>query len=611
MKSSDAEVFVRRADSQLATGGLGGLEPRRAGRGVPERMGFGAVTGLVIGLPIGVLLWFQHRPAAGSGVSVVSFLVGVTVAGAVIGSVVGYRSRGLAAAAAGAGLIGLLGWLMFVLSGDPLLHGQWPTWSVQAAARAYPPLVGDLLDGAVTGVVLHGLLGWRTRRGGARAVSPARALSRVVIVGGGFAGLTAARRFERLALRGVPVDVTLASESNFLLFTPMLAEVASGALEPAHISAPVRASVTHTRFRRGVVQDIDIDGRAVELVNESGEVDWVPFDHLVLAVGSVPSFLGLPGVAEHATTLKDLGDAVALREKVIGLLERADQSASDPVGRERLLTFVVAGGGFAGTEVIAELFDLVHGVLHLFPGITADEPRFVLVHGQARILPELSAELGAYALHRLQVRGITFRLGVRVAAATADEVVLSDGERIATSTFVWTAGNQPSPLVGMVGGAHAAGRAVVTDPQLRVVGLDRIWALGDCAHIPDLDNGGAPFPPTAQHAQRQGRTVADNVAAVITGREPTPFRFHAIGTLVALGHRTAVAEIHGHQFSGFVAWLLWRGIYLAKLPRVDKRVRVLLDWTLDLVFPRDIVLAGRPSPTPQTPGRPASVEQPR
>lgn len=317
-------------------------------------------------------------------------------------------------------------------------------------------------------------------------------------------------------------------------------------------------------------------------------------------MGSVPAFPG-PGIAEHASTLKDLSDATSLREKVVGLLERADQAYADPAEREGLLTFVVAGGGFAGTEMIAELFDLVHGVLHYFPGIAADEPRFVLVHSRDRILPELSAELGAYALSRLQARGIVFRLGVRVSEVSAEQVLLSDGDRIAARTFVWTAGNRPSPLISTIATAHAGNGALVTDPQLRVRGLDRVWSVGDCAQIPDPDTDGF-FPPTAQHALRQGRAVADNIAAVINGREPDAFRFRTLGVLVALGHRTAVAEILGRHFSGLGAWILWRGIYLAKLPGIENRIRVLLDWSLDMVFPRDIVLAARQStPAPNQP----------
>ena len=565
--------------------------------------GWGAVTGLVTGSLVVALMQWQGMFGGPGGVesSWAVVLGSAAVVGAAIGVVNDYRPHGLAAAVSGGALVGLLGWLVLALTLDPLLRGTPPTWTVTAAASAYRGLIGAVLHGALTGAALHGLqsVWWPGSAADRRSGAP---LARVVIVGGGFAGVSAARRFERLVLRGAAVDVTVISDANSLLFTPMLAEVASSALEPAHISTPVRSAAAHTRFRHGAVDGIDTAERAVLL-----DGDRIPYDHLVIAVGSTPAFLDLPGVEENAFTMKDLADATRLRDHVIGLLERSDQLA-DPREKERLLTFVVAGGGFAGAETVAELFDLVHSVLHLYPGITAAEPRFVLVHSRDRILPELSPELGAYALARLRARGIGFRLGIRVSAATGDGVRLSDGTCIATATFVWAAGARPSPFVVRLDGEHARTGALVTDPTLRVNGLDRVWAVGDCAQIPDVDGDGAPFPPTAQHAVRQGTVVADNIAAIVAGRAPVPFRFRTIGVLVALGHRTAAAEIRGHRFSGLAAWLLWRGIYLAKLPGAEKRVRVLLDWLLDLVFPRDIVVtahanrAGSPAPEPSVRG---------
>lgn len=570
------------------------LDAERQPPGAWGLAGWGAIAGLLAGVPVAVLVGYQRMADdLGTGdMPVAGLLLYAPVVGAAIGVVVGYRPRGLAVSASAGVMIGLLGWLVFALTVNPLLRGQAPTWSVDAAADGYRALVAELLHGGLTGVVLHGLLAARARRPRSRwtpAPDPPRP-ARVVIAGSGFAGVSVARRFERLALRGEPIDVTLIGESNFVLFTPMLAEVAAGALEPGHISAPVRASVAHTRFRHRTVVGVDTDRRAVLLASGPAPDEWVEYDHLVLALGSVPQFLDLPGVQDYALTLKDLNDATLLRNHVLGLLERADHVEPDALERRRLLTFVVAGGGFAGAETIAELFDLVYGVLHFFPGIGPDEPRFVLVHSRDRILPELSAELAEYALGRLRARGIEFRLGVRVAGASESEVLLSNGDPIPTRTFVWTAGNRPSPLVASVGGAHARNGALVTDPSFRVVGLDRVWAVGDCAQIPDVDSDGAPFPPTAQHAIRQGRVAADNIAAVLRGSPPAEFRFRTIGILVALGHRTAAAEIRGHRFSGFAAWLMWRGIYLAKLPGIEKRVRVLLDWLLDLVFPRDIVV---------------------
>ncbi|MEV6609220.1 NAD(P)/FAD-dependent oxidoreductase [Kutzneria sp. NPDC051319] len=534
-----------------------------------EQLGWGAVAGLAAALPVGVLMATQHMVTAFPGW--LAFAAYALVIGVALGAVARGTRQGLAMTASAGVLLGALGWLAFSLTLEPLLHGVLPTWSAVAAAKTYPELVGNVLHGAITGLLLHCVVGVWTMKERVRRAPSER--TKVVVVGGGFAGVAAAQRFERLVLRGAKLDVTLVSDSNFLLFTPMLAEVASGALEPAHISAPIRSAAAHTTFLYGRVDRVDSVVR--EVVLESGEV--LGYDHLVLAVGSVPHTFGLPGIAEHSFPLKNLADAVALRNHVLRLLEAADRE-TDPRTRRELLTFVVAGAGFAGTETIAELFDLVHGVSHYYPGIAPEEPRFVLVHAGDRILPELGPELAAYSMERLAARGIEHRLKLRVTEAAEDLVRLENDELIATRTFVWTAGNKPASLVG----------ALTTDTALRAEGMDNVWAVGDCARIPMVDGGF--HPPTAQHALRQGKAVADNIAAVVAGRTPVEFRFHTIGVLVALGHRTAAAEIRGRRFAGLVAWLLWRGIYLSKLPGVEKRLRVLFDWTLDLVFPRDIVV---------------------
>jgi NADH:ubiquinone reductase (H+-translocating) len=544
----------------------------------------GMAGGLASGLVFGVLMAWQDLLASHGTYGWAVFAAYAMLTGAPLGAIVGRRPFGPAVSASGGLLLGLLGWVAGWLTVDPLLHGATPTWSLAAAGTAYPELVGSLLQGALAGTLFHVSATRVGGRTGRRPAAPTERPPRVVIVGGGFGGVSAARRFERLNLRGHRVEVTLISDSNFLLFTPMLAEVASGGLEAQHISTPVRAAVSHTRFRHGRVVGVDVAQRVVRLDAGGGTV---AYDHLVLAVGSVPHFLDLPGMAEHAFTLKSLSDAARLRDRVLSLLERADQE-TDPAERARLLTFVVAGGGFAGTEAVAELFDLTHDVLHFYPGIHPDEPRFVLIHSGRRILPELSDRLGDYALGKLRARGIEFRLGVRASGATAREVRLNDGSVIATATFVWTAGNRPSPLLTTLPGERGRGGSVVVDRMLRAFELDGVWAIGDCAQIPTAD--GTPYPPTAQHAMREGRAVADNIAAVLKRRRPKAFRFSTIGIFVALGHRTAAGEIHGRPFSGLSAWLLWRGIYLAKLPGLERRVRVLLDWSLDLVFPRDIVV---------------------
>jgi NADH dehydrogenase len=550
-----------------------------------ERAALGVVAGLAGGVVVGAVMAFQDMfggvPAGWFGYGLYSAVLGAAL-GLAVGA--GRFHSPVAVTVCGGILLGCVVWLLHSLTLVPLLAGQTPTWSVGSAVASYPRLVGDLLHGGLTGGLLAVLLAVRARLVGAATAVPPERLTRIVIVGGGFGGVSAAKEFERLAVRGAPVDVTLVSDSNYLLFTPMLAEVASGALEARHISAPVRASATHTRFRHGRIDQVDPIARTVRLAGQAGTISY---DHLVLAVGSVPHTFGLPGIEQHAWTLKSLSDATRLRDHVIGLLERAEQE-NDPGERRRLLTFVVAGAGFAGTETIAELYDLVYGVIRFYPAIRQQDARFVLVYPGDRILPELGPDLGAFAQERLEARGIEFRAGVRVAEATADLVQLSDGESIAATTFVWTAGNRPAPLVADLPGAE--GRPLRTDPQLRVAGLEGVWAVGDCARIPDVTRDGAYHPPTAQHALREGKAVAANIVASIAGREPGAFRFRAIGLLVALGHRTAAGEVRGIRFSGLAAWFLWRGVYLAKLPGAEKRIRVFFDWLLDLAFPRDIVV---------------------
>jgi NADH dehydrogenase len=537
------------------------------------------------------------------GASTALDLLVSVVIGATFGAIFRYQPLGYAAMLSSGVLYGLLWWILGPLTLVPVLAGRGPTWTIQEADALLPSLVGHILYGALTGLSYYILVTLYLRRVPEAAVDRAaviveQPIRRAVILGGGFGGVGTAQRLERLYSRDARLEITLVSQSNYLLFTPMLAEVASSGLEAQHISAPVRAALPYTRFSRAEVGGIDTTAQAVRIrASPSAPVETLPYDHLVLALGSVPNFYGLPGMETHAFTLKTLDDATRLRNHVITLLERADVEP-DEGERRCQLTFVVAGGGFAGTEMIAELRDLVRGVLHYYPNIHSSEPRFVLVHSGQRILPEISEELADYALRKLQARGIEFLLNTRVAGATFDAVLLRDGNQVPTRTLVWTAGNQPHPLLQTLPCERNQAGAVVTDGTLRVNGLRNVWAVGDCAQIPDLNSEGRPCAPTAQHALRQGQVAAENVAAALRGLPPHAFRFRTIGTLVALGHRTAVAEVRGWKFSGLLAWLMWRTVYLSKLPGLEKKVRVALDWTVDLFFPRDIVLTSTvPTPT--------------
>lgn len=567
----------------------------------------GAVVGAVAGFVAGLILLglmvmdgidrVALLPAGPAAVRVIVHVVAATAIGAATGFLFRHDDRGTAAGVTGGLLVGLLWWMLGPLTVAPLLWGDRPSWSLAEAAEVFPSVVSSLLAGGLAGLLLPMLHPRIGRIPGLQRLTDGEQPDpvRVVVLGGGFGGVATAQRLEQLALAGSDVSVSLVSQTNSLLFTPMLAEVAGSALQPQHISAPIRAACPRTRFYRGEVAAVDVDERVVQLRGAS--VERVPYDHLVFALGSVPNYRDLPGMAEHAFTLKSLRDAVDLRNHVIAMLERADIE-TDPVERARQLTFVVAGGGFAGTETIAELFDLVHNARRYYPHLRPEELRFVLVHSRDRILPEIGPELADYALTKLRNRGIEFRLETRVAGATADAMLLAGDETIPSRTVVWTAGNQPHPVLAELPVERNRAGAIVVDDTLRVPGHPELWAVGDCAEIPDPLTDGV-HPPTAQHALREGKALAGNIAAVVAGRDPTPFRFRAIGILVALGHRTAVAEIRGRRFSGLLAWMLWRGIYLAKLPGLEKKIRVLLDWTIDLLFPRDIVLTADPDHGPE------------
>ena len=411
---------------------------------------------------------------------------------------------------------------------------------------------------------------------------------RILILGGGFGGIYAALHLEKVFAREGSVEVTLINQDNYLLFSPMLPEVASSGIEAKHIITPIRAFFRKVRFMDGEVAAIDFEKRVVHASHCPQCKDFsLEFDHLVLALGSVTSFHGLPGVAEHGFPLKTLADAMALRNHVIDVLEHADME-TDGEMRRQLLTIMVAGAGFAGVEVAGELNDFLRRAKRFYPNVRAEEVRVVLVTGASRILPLIAEDLAGYAHRVLLRRGVEVRLKTAVSRASSDGVDLQDGSRIPTRTLVWTAGISSDPLLPGLPCRKERGRIVVNE-CLEVPEYPGIWAIGDCAYVVDPKTG-RPYPPTAQHAVRQGRRVAENIIASIRGRPKKPFAFSSFGQLVPLGRRSAIAEILGFKCRGFFAWWLWRTIYLSKLPGLERKIRVAIDWTLDLFLPRDIVL---------------------
>lgn len=489
-------------------------------------------------------------------------------------------SAGLTEAAIGAMLISgilprlvILGmWLPFHL-GIPVLPPQ--------ELVGHLPIFGIMYVLFVRGTAHTDLVGPLARR---RPVPERR--TRIVIVGGGFGGVATAEHLERVFAGDRSVVITLISDNNALVFTPFLPDVAAGRVEPTDIATSLRARLRHSNIVRGRVKAIDLEHGGVQLALDDS-VDEVPFDHLVLALGAVPNYHGSQTIAEEAFDFKSLDDAVRIRNHLIDVYERAEREP-DPEARRALLTVVVAGGGFAGVELAGALNDFTRDMLNYYRQLPTDERRIVLVHSRDRILPELSESLADDARQWMAQRGVTFKLNTRVADARRGMVVLKPGGELATETLIWTAGVAPNPLLRILPLERDARGAVQVDSTLAVPGRRGLWALGDCAAVVDARTGRL-CPPTAQFALHQAVTLAHNIHASIYGEHMEQFHFQAVGTLCAVGHHAACAEVKGLRFSGFLAWLMWRANGVGKLPGWERKLRVLGAWMLGEVLSRDIV----------------------
>jgi len=410
----------------------------------------------------------------------------------------------------------------------------------------------------------------------------------VVIAGGGFAGARCARELERL-LPTQSARMTMVNDVNFILYTPFLPEAAAGTLEPRHVVTPLREVLDRFNLRLGAAVDHDPAARTVTVRSHGGETGELRYDQLVLSLGSVSRTVPVPGLGEHAIGFKSLADAIWLRNHVIETLEEAN-TTEDAARREELLTYVFVGGGYAGLEALAELQDFAAGAMTSYPRARLHGMRWILVEATDRVLPEIDASLADYAVRQLRARGIEIRLGTTIEGVEADSTTLSTGETVPTRTVVWTAGVVPHPSLRNLSVPLGEQGHVIVDDHLRVKGMQGVWAMGDCAQVPDPSGGWAP--PTAQHGIRQAKLVARNLAAELGVGEAAPYRYSSKTAFVNLGQYKAVGRIGGRTFSGFIAWWLARTYHLSQIPGIARKIRAALDWTVSLPFRRDVAEVG-------------------
>ena len=417
---------------------------------------------------------------------------------------------------------------------------------------------------------------------------------RVLILGGGFAGVMTAQALERRLGRRTDVEIWLVSRDNFMLFTPLLPEVCSGVLEPRHVVTPLRGMLRRPSSWciTGEAETIDLDGKVIEVLGGDGDIHRLNYDSLVLALGGITHTFGIPGIGEHAVGMKSLADAFSLRNRMIEILERADLE-DDADERQAQLTFVVGGGGFSGVETAGEIEDFIRRVRkRYFPKIGAEEIRAYLVELRDRILPEMPPEMGDYARHQLERRGFEVLTDTPITELRENEVLIGEGDAarsIRTRTVVWTGGVRPAPVVARSGiEVDHAGRAI-TAPTM-ATSREGVFAIGDCAVIPDLDDPEQrPHAPTAQNAVREAKTLARNLVAHIDGGVLVPFRYRPLGQLASIGHHTGVGVVFGVRVRGLIAWFMWRGYYWSRTPGINRKVRVGLDWLLTAIFGTDPV----------------------
>jgi len=422
-------------------------------------------------------------------------------------------------------------------------------------------------------------------------------LKHLVIVGGGFAGVTLASKLEKT----LPADwdIYLLSKTNFITYNPLLPEVIGASILPGHVQAPFRLMLKRTRIRMVTVDSIDYQNKLIHYHND--RVASLHFDQIVLAGGVQANTSMLPGLAEHSLPLKTVGDALTIRNQIVERLEQATIHP-DPERRKQLTTFAILGGGFSGVESAGELEDFLRSAQRYYKNVDLENCRVILIHGTDRLLPELSEKLAAITLKNFQKRGIDVRLNERAQTLEDERILLKSGEVIEAATIICTIGTIAHTFVTDDHLPIERGK-VITQPDMSVAGAEGVWALGDCALVPNMPKKHKAqkseqdvhiqySPPTAQFADRQAKVLAKNIVAKLTGKETKEFSYTPLGMLASIGHNKAVAEIMGMRFSGLIGFMLWRGVYLLKVPTLARKVRLFLEWNWAMFFPPDIAHLG-------------------
>ena len=409
---------------------------------------------------------------------------------------------------------------------------------------------------------------------------------RILIVGGGYVGLYAALRLGAKLQRGEAV-VTVVDPRSYMTYQPFLPEAGAGSIQPRHTVVPLRQTLPDAEVVTGSVRWIEHARKVAIIEPLEGEKYELPYDTLVMAVGAVPRVLPIPGLADWAIGFKNVEEAIALRNRVLECLDIAE-TATDPEIRERNLTFVFVGGGYAGVEALAETEDLARYATRYLRNVTPEDLRFVLVEATHRILPEVGEEMGRWTVEQLRERGIEIRLETRLESTVDGHVILSDGQQMLSDTVVWTAGVKANPLLESTDLPLDDRGRLVCGTDLRVVGVEDAWGAGDCTAVPDLTNPGAFCSPSAQHAVRQAKVLADNVIAVMRGFEPADYKHKHNGSVASLGLYKGVAQVKGVHIKGFPAWFLHRTYHMSKVPTVRRKVSVVADWTIAFLFKRDV-----------------------